>query len=200
MGMHVSYHPFALADLHGFYLDGIGREPAIERLALALGLGPDGAAQLKALLSLSGRARTMGMSPGQAHAHNLARVSELLSAGWYTSDCRFSALRALPDFGRYAADWPGAPIGAGDRERFAQDRSAFGSDGVLFLSREALMRLRVDCAEHAALRSRLAGVFRRGWLANFWAAADYAVAHDHGLIEAVNLVRPDVIAPSSLMA
>lgn len=200
MAIHVTYHPFSSADVGGLYLGPIGRDAAIEGLALALGLNADGSTQLKVLLAHGGRDRPEGMSLHQAHLHNLARVSELLCNRWYTSDCRFSALSALPDFGRYVADGRGPPLEQGDRGSVSQRRSVLPTDRILFLSCGGLKRLRADCAEHAALRSRLAGEFRRGWLAAFWAAADHAVAHDRGLIEAVNIVRPDLLAPSPLMA
>ena len=200
MAIHVTYHPFSTADVRGLYLDAVGLDAAIEDLARALGLDPGGLAQLKALLRHGGRARPEGMSLRQAHLHNLARVSELLCNRWYTGDCRLSALSALADFGRYIADARGPPPGSGIREGSSQAGRASCADRIVLLSCEALKRLRADCAERAMLRSRLAGEFRRGWLEVFWAAADYAIAHDRGLIEAVNLVRPDLIAPSPLMA
>lgn len=200
MAIHVTYHPFSSADVGGLYLGPIGRDAAIEGLALALGLNADGSTQLKVLLAHGGRDRPEGMSLHQAHLHNLARVSELLCNRWYTSDCRFSALSALADFGRYIADARSPPPGSGIREGSSQAGCASCADRIVLLSCEALKRLRADCAERAMLRSRLAGEFRRGWLEVFWAAADYAIAHDRSLIEAVNLVRPDLLSPSPLMA
>ncbi|ALN65258.1 hypothetical protein GLA29479_4422 [Lysobacter antibioticus] len=199
MGIHISYHPFAPAEVHSLYFDDMDRDASIERLGLQLGLGLDASARLKAILSHSGRARPEGMSLCQAHAYNMAKVSGLLRSCWYTSNYRFSALLELPDFGQYATDWRDVMPESIAREPPAHERFASRNDGV-FLSCAGLKRLRADYAEHGAVRSQLNRVFPRGWLPIFWAAADYAVARDCGLIEAVNLVRPDAIAPSSLMA
>jgi hypothetical protein len=199
VSIHVSYHPFAPAEVGSLYFDDMDRDVSIERLALQLGLDADARARLKSLLAHAGRARPEGISLPQAHAHNLAKVSDLLRNCWYTNDCRFSALLELPDFGHYATDWRDLMADGTSRGRSAHERFATRNDGV-FLSCEALKRLRADYAGHAAVRSQLNRAFPRGWLAIFWAAAEYAVARDCGLIEAVNLVRPDAIAPSSLMA
>lgn len=199
MSIHVSYHPFAPAEVRSLYFDDMDRDASIERLALQLGLDPDACARLKILLSHAGRARPEGMSLRQAHAYNMAKVSGLLRSCWYTNNCRFSALLELPDFGQYASDWRDLMPDGASRAPSARERFAPRNDGI-FLSCGALKRLRADYAEHAAVRSQLNRVFPHGWLAIFWAAAEYAVARDCGLIEAVNLVRPDAIAPSSLMA
>ncbi|MGO1003674.1 hypothetical protein [Lysobacter sp. CA196] len=200
MGIHVSYHPFAPADVHSLYIDDIGRDASIERLALQLGLDPVASVRLKTLLSHGGRPRPRGMSLCQARAYNLARVSELLRSCWYTNDCRLSGLRELSDFGRYVTDWRDLMAEKVVRERYPDERFAPRDDGIFFLSCEGLKRLRTDYADHGAVRLQLARVFPRGWLPIFWAAVDHAVARECGLIEAVNLVRPDAIAPSSLMA
>ncbi|MBT2748726.1 MULTISPECIES: hypothetical protein [unclassified Lysobacter] len=200
MGIHVTYHPCAPSDVHGLYFDQIGRDASIERLALQLGLDPDASARLKALLAHGGRSRPREMSLCQAHVYNAAKVSELLCNCWYTNCCRFSALLELPDFGQYATDWHDLMAGVVVLERTSNERLVPRNDGIVFLGCEGLKRLRADYAEYSALRFQLDRVFPRGWLPVFWAAADYAVARGGGLIEAVNLVRPDVIAPSSLMA
>lgn len=199
MRIHVSYHPFAPADAHSFYFDDMGRDACIGRLTQQLGLEPGASVTLKAVLSHGGRVRPDGMSLRQAHAYNMAKVSDLLCSCWYTNNYRFSALLELPDFGRYVTDWRHLMLEGHVREPSAHERFAPRND-VVFLSCEGLKRLRVDCAEHGAVRSQLSRAFPHGWLPIFWAAADYAVARDRGLIEAVNLVRPDAIAPSSLMA
>lgn len=199
MSIHVSYHPFAPEEVRSLYFDDMDRDASIERLALQLGLDPDASARLKSLLAHAGRARPDGMSLPQARASNLAKVSSLLRSCWYTNNCRFSALLELPDFEQYATDWRDLTPDGASRDSSAQERFALRSDSI-FLRCEALKRLRADYAENAAVRSQLNRVFPHGWLAIFWAAAEYAVARDCGLIEAVNLVRPDAIAPSSLMA
>lgn len=200
MRIHVSYHPFSPAEVQGLYFDDVGRGACIERLAFQLGLDPEASARLKTLLSHGGRARPEGMSRDEARAHNLAKVSCLLRNCWYTGECRFSALSVRPGFSRYVTEWRNLVAEDVVRERSPHDRGLPRDDGIVFLSCEALKRLRADHIEHAAVRSQLARVFARGWLPVFWMAADHAVAHECGLIEAVNLVRPDVIAPSSLMA
>jgi hypothetical protein len=200
MGIHVSYHPFSPAEVPHLYFDDIGCGASIEYLASQLGLDLDASAKLKTLLSHGGRVRPEGMSLGEARARNMATVSALLRNCWYTSDCRLSTLCERPDFGRYATNWRNLMAAELVRERSPHDRALLRDDGIVFLSCEALRRLRADHAEHAAVRSQLARVFSRGWLPVFWAAADHAVARECGLIEAVDLVRPDLIAPSSLMA
>lgn len=200
MGIHVSYHPFSPAEVQGLYFDDMGRGACIERLAFQLGLDPEASARLKTLLSHGGRARPEGMSRDEACAHNLAKVSGLLRNGWYTSGCRLSALSERTGFSRYVTDWRNLVAEDVVRERSPHDRGLPRDDGIVFLSCEALKRLRADHAEHATVHTQLARVFPRGWLTVFWAAADHAVARECGLIEAVNLVRPDLIAPSSLMA
>lgn len=199
MRIHVSYHPFAPADAHSFCFDDMGRDACIERLTEQLGLEPDASVTLKAVLSHGGCVRPEGMSLRQTHAYNMAKVSDLLCNCWYTSNYRFSALLEFPDFGRYVTDWRYLMPEGSVREPSAHERFVPRND-VVFLSCEGLKRLRADYAEHGAVRSQLHRAFPRGWLPIFWAAADYAVARDRGLIEAKNLVRPDAIAPSSLMA
>ncbi|WP_408952123.1 hypothetical protein [Lysobacter sp. Hz 25] len=200
MGIHVTYHPFAPAEVNSMYFDLMSRDASIERLALQLGLDPDASTKLKTLLLNGGRARPGGMSLSQTHAHNMAKVSGLLRNCWYTGNCRFSALEAMPDFGQYMTDWRDLMLGKIVRGPSRHESVVPGDDRILFLSCEALRRLRADAAEHGAMRSQLNRVFPRGWLPIFWEAADHAVASDCGLIEAVDLVRPDIIAPSSLMA
>ncbi|MBT2746213.1 MULTISPECIES: hypothetical protein [unclassified Lysobacter] len=199
MGIHVSYHPFSPAEVHALYFDSVGRSACIERLALQLGLDPDASARLKTLLSHGGRDRPNGMSLSEAHAYNLDKVSSLLRDCWYTSDCRFSALLEYPDFCQYVIDWRNLMAEDIVLERCPHERGTFRDDGIFFLSCKALRQLRAEHAEHGVVRSQLARVFSRGWLPIFWAAADHAVTRQCGLIEAVNLVRPDVITPSSLM-
>lgn len=200
MGIHVSYHPFSPAEIHCLYFDDIGRGACIERLVLQLGLDPAASATLKTLLSHGGRARPDGMSLSEAHAYNMDRVSGLLRDCWYTSNCRFSALLEHPGFCQYVTDWRNLMAEDVVHERCAHERDLLRDDGIFFLSCGALKQLRAEHAKHGAVRSQVARVFPRGWLPIFWTAADHAVARDCGLIEVVNLVRPDVITPAPLMA
>lgn len=200
MGIHVSYHPLSPAEVHDLYFDDVSRNACVERLALQLGLDPDASTRLKTLLSHGGRARPDGMSLSEAHTYNMARVSSLLRDCWYTSDCRFSALSEHPGYCQYVTDWRNLMAEDVVHDRCHHERSLLRDDGIFFLGCGALKQLHAEHAEHEAVRSQLARVFSRGWLPIFWAAVNHAVARECGLIEAVNLVRPDVITPSSLMA
>jgi len=191
MGWDLQYHPFRAQEVVDIYFRCLDDPDHYRCVGRTFALQEEPTEQLGNFLDSVRKmiATTGGNPPGRFHMFAIAAVAGFLRKYWYV---RGSALSFLPDeiLEKYITDWsdliPGERANGPFTSRLEENYA-----GGVFLTPEALRRLRDDYVTNDTLRKHLDDLFSHGRLAVFWQAADFAIEHNVGLIEASEVTEPN---------
>lgn len=189
MGWDVTYHPVGHDDIASVYFATLA-DPALEDgLAQRHGLDPFFANKLREVFA-SARELPPDRPFNKGHAFHAAIVFGFLRRFHYVRGGAFSFLMDDPAMRGYAGDWKDL-VPPQERQRTFENQLTENYCGGVYLSHDALRRLRSDYDTNAHVRAKLDETFSHGRLTVFWKAVDGALEQGMGLIEATEAIEPN---------
>lgn len=195
MGYDVTYHPVKPEEVRGLYFDHLGDREAHERLGVQFGLDPSDVDRLGAMWDIA--CDVPDETPfNKGHGFLLALVAGFLRRYWYLRGGAFSfLLEDHPEFRRYVTDWRAVVPTQYLSADFVGEINQNHCSG-LYLGPDQLGELKASYQTDQEVRAAMGEVFGET-LPIFWMAADYAVEHGYGLIEATDLYCPHPFQPEA---
>ncbi len=189
MGWDVTYHPVGHDDIASTYFATLADPAREDGLAQQYGLASFDADKLRKVFA-SARELPPDRPFNKGHAFHVAIVFGFVRKFHYVRGGAFSFLMDDPTMRRYTSDWKDL-VPPQERSRVFENRLTENYCGGVFLSHEALRRLRTDYDTDAHVRTRLDETFSLGRVTVFWKAVDGALEQGLGLMEATEAIEPN---------
>lgn len=189
MGWDVTYHPVGAAEIQSIYFKSLAEHEYYKSLVTQFGIDELYAEQLRIRLE-EARNLEHDLPFQKGHAFYVAIIFGFLRKYHYVRGGAFSFLADDSVMAKYLGDWK-ALVPETYRNSQFDNVLIENYCGGAYLPNEALKRLREDYQSDAYVRSKMDETFSHGRLAIFWQAADLAIEHGLGLVEASEVVEPN---------
>lgn len=187
MGWDISYHPMGSDEIASVYFAGVENPERAKEFAEKYDVVPFHHENLAAAFQ---RGKDFdGQDFGTGHAFNLAIIAGYLRKYWYVRGSALSFLYEDSEFSPYFSDWD-ALVPASYQPRSFPNHLTENYCGGVFISHQALQKLKQDMESNASIKEKMEELFSHGRLAVFTAAMNGALEKGLGLLEAAEVIEP----------
>ncbi len=193
MRWNVTYHPLKENEIIECYFAVLENTALEQRVIQEYMLDEKSAQRLSDVYQVARGSRNEPFN--KSHGFFLAAVVGILRKYWYLRDAAFSLMaKNNPQFKTYCAPWTAlipqqyqrGHLDCGITENYCSG---------LYLNLAGLQKLQVDYASDPRIWAIVEDIFSHGRLAVFWKAVDYAIENQMGLLEATEIIEPDLHNP-----
>jgi hypothetical protein len=193
MGWNVTYHPLKENEITECYF-AVLENPTLEQGVIQqYALDERSAQRLSEVYQVARESRNEPFN--KSHGFFLAAVAGILRKYWYLCDAAFSFMvKSNSQFETYVTPWTALVPQQYQRGHFDCGITESYCSGF-YLNLAGLQKLQIAYAGDARIWAIVEDTFSHGRLAVFWKAVDYAIEHQMGLLEATEIIEPDLHNP-----